>query len=288
MPRPSVQVASITKVKLMNQFEVDDLVAVEEPLEIRLGFGDLENRIETKIAVTMRTPGNDFELAVGFLFTEGIIENAQQILSIKYCTDHGKQSQYENIVRVELFPTVEFDSEKLKRNFYTTSSCGVCGKASIDAIHTVCKKANENENYNIEASLIIALPTTLRKHQNVFEHTGGLHACAIFNTKGELIIIREDVGRHNALDKLIGFSLGCNQINGSTKIETSQCILLLSGRASFELIQKAAMARIKIVCAVGAPSSLAIEVAKSFGITLVGFLRDDHFNIYTFKDRIHF
>lgn len=288
MSRPSVNVASITKVKLTNQFEVDDLVAAEEPLEIRIGSGDLDCRIESKIAVTMRTPGNDFELAIGFLFTEGIIDNVQQILSIKYCSDHGKQLQQENIVRVELLPGVELDFEKLKRNFYTTSSCGVCGKASIDAIHTVCKSKNESDELIVDSNLIFSLPNKLRVKQNVFEYTGGLHACAIFNEKGDLLIIREDVGRHNALDKLIGNSLGCIQINGSTKIDMSQCILLLSGRASFELIQKAAMAGVNVVCAVGAPSSLAIETAKSFGITLIGFLRDDHYNIYSFKGRIRF
>jgi FdhD protein len=288
MPRPSVNVALITKVKSANQLEVDDLIAVEEPLEIRLGSGELENRIETKIAVTMRTPGNDFELAVGFLFTEGIIENEKQILSVKYCNEQGKQEQLENIVRIELVPEVLLDIEILKRNFYTTSSCGVCGKASIEAIHTVSKRVSDNSILVVKSSIILSLPGKLREQQNVFEHTGGLHACALFNTNGELILIREDVGRHNALDKLIGSSLGCIKIEGSIKIDILNCILLLSGRASFELIQKAAMAGIKIVCAIGAPSSLAIETAKSFGITLIGFLRDDHYNIYSFKDRIQF
>jgi FdhD protein len=288
MPRPSVKVAFITKVKSANQFEVDDLVAFEEPLEIRLGSGELDNRIETKIAVTMRTPGNDFELAVGFLFTEGIIENEKEIISVKYCNTHGRQQQLENIVRIELVPEVVLDVEILKRNFYTTSSCGVCGKASIEAIHTVCKRVNDNSIIVIKSSIVLSLPEKLREQQNVFEHTGGLHACALFNTDGKLLLIREDVGRHNALDKLIGSSLGCIKIDGSTKIDTVNCILLLSGRASFELIQKAAMAGIKVVCAIGAPSSLAIETAKSFGITLIGFLRDNHYNIYTFKDRIQF
>lgn len=288
MPRPSVNVASITKFKKDNHFIVDDLIAVEEPLEIRLGTGEIDSRIETKVAVTMRTPGNDFELAIGFLFTEGIIDDAQKILSIKYCTENGKQLQIENIVRIELLPEVEIDFKKLQRNFYTTSSCGVCGKASIDAIHTVCNKVYNDINFSIQLSTVLSLPNNLRKQQNVFEHTGGLHACALFNKEGELLIIREDVGRHNALDKLIGSSLGCSKIEGSVNIDTANCILLLSGRASFELIQKAAMAGIKIVCAVGAPSSLAIETAKSFGITLIGFLRDDHFNIYSFSDRIQF
>jgi FdhD protein len=288
MPRPAVQTASITKLKSNNHFQIDDLVAVEEPLEIRIGSGEIDFRIETKIAVTMRTPGNDFELALGFLFTEGIIEYPEQILSIKYCTDQGKELQLENIVRVELNPDVDLDFEKLKRNFYTTSSCGVCGKASIEAIHIVCNQSNNDQDFKIDAKIITKLPEVLRQNQNVFEHTGGLHACALFNALGELQIIREDVGRHNALDKLIGSTLGSIKIKGSVKINSSQTILLLSGRASFELIQKAAMAGIKIVCAVGAPSSLAIETAKSFGITLIGFLRDDNFNIYSFNERICF
>ncbi len=258
----------------------DDLLAVEEPLEIRIGFGSENNRQQKNISVTMRTPGNDFELASGFLFTEGILKNKDDILSIKYCTDLNTFENQENIVRVELKPHVEFDLKFLERNFYTSSSCGVCGKASIDAVRTVCEINADSDNLSIQSSLIIQLPELLRKQQNVFEYTGGLHACALFDLEGKILLVREDVGRHNALDKLAGAALV------SDLLPLNKHMLLLSGRASFELIQKAAMCGIKMVCAVGAPSSLAVQMANEFGITLIGFLRNGSFNIYSKSERI--
>lgn len=284
MTKPAVAPAQIVKINKHEFLQTNDLLAVEEPLEIRIGYGPKTQREQRNISVTMRTPGHDFELALGFLFTEGIIESSQQIAQIKYCTELNTQENNENIVRVELHENVTIDFSKLQRNFYTTSSCGVCGKASIDAIKTVCQNPVPTIDFKVPQSVILSLPDQLRAQQNVFEYTGGLHACALFNIDGAIKLLREDVGRHNALDKLIG------AVVGQTKTDNlfTQTILLLSGRASFELIQKAAMAGIPIICSVGAPSSLAVATAKEFGITLIGFLRENRFNIYTNQQRISF
>jgi FdhD protein len=280
MTKPSVSPIVITKVTGSEQQQVDDLLAVEEPLEIRIGYGAVDERAQKSISVTMRTPGNDFELALGFLLTEGIIESPDQVYKIQYCTEANTLENKENIVRVELQPDVEMDFTKLQRNFYTTSSCGVCGKESIEAIKTVCRSVASSPQLVVAREVIVSLPDTLRASQNVFEHTGGLHACALFDIEGNLKLLREDVGRHNALDKLIGAAMA----NSPELLPTS--ILLLSGRASFELLQKAAMANIQLVCAVGAPSSLAVQTAQEFGITLIGFLRGERFNIYTGAERV--
>lgn len=282
MAKSAVFPVKITKVNDSMFVQTDDLLAVEEPLEIRIGFGDKDNRNQKNISVTMRTPGHDFELALGFLFTEGIIENMAQIFQIKYCTELNTQKDNQNIVRVELHENVTIDFNKIQRNFYTTSSCGVCGKASIDAIKTVCNLQETPPEFSILSNVILSLPQKLRAQQNVFEYTGGLHACALFDTEGNLILLREDVGRHNALDKLIGAVIG----NKNQELLFHKKVLLLSGRASFELIQKAAMAGIKMICAVGAPSSLAVQTAQEFGITLIGFLRENRFNIYTEPQRV--
>lgn len=282
MAKPSV--ASVSIKKFTNDYwtVADDLLASEEPLEIRLGYGPLDLREELKVSVTMRTPGNDFDLAVGFLFTEGVVSSVNDILSVKYCTDGNRKENLENIVRVELQPNVDFDTEILQRNFYTTSGCGICGKASIDAIHTVCRVEVDSTDWKVKKEVILHLSDTLRNKQQVFEFTGGIHAAALFDVFGNLIIVREDVGRHNALDKLIGHFV----LTSSSSVIPDRSVLLLSGRASFELLQKAAMAGIRIVCAVGAPSGLAVETAKAFGITLVGFLRENRFNIYANPNRI--
>lgn len=282
MSKPSVAPISIIKVNQDEQITANDLLAVEEPLEIRIGFGPKENREQRNISVTMRTPGNDFELALGFLFTEGIIQNINEIAQIKYCSELNTQQDNQNIVRVELHENIYIDFSKLQRNFYTTSSCGVCGKASIDAIKTVCNIEKEVTQKPVNQFIIKELPIKLRAQQNVFEYTGGLHACALFDLQGNLEILREDVGRHNALDKLIGALVGSK--NGTNSFQNK--MLLLSGRASFELIQKAAMAGIQVICAVGAPSSLAVQTAQEFGITLIGFLRENRFNIYCNPERI--
>ncbi|HKR04665.1 MAG TPA: formate dehydrogenase accessory sulfurtransferase FdhD [Bacteroidia bacterium] len=287
MLTPSVSPVRIKKINDSNILYADDLLAAEEPLEIRLGFGPASEREQKNISVTMRTPGNDFELALGFLFTEGIINTYQDVKHIRYCTDGNRslspgegRGEAENIVRAELNENIFPDLKKLERNFYTTSSCGVCGKASIDSIKTVCEKLISEDTLVLSSEILCRLPEELRKQQNIFEHTGGLHASALFDADGKLLFIREDIGRHNALDKLIGAALA------SGMIPLSHHILLLSGRASFELIQKAVMSGINIVAAVGAPSSLAVKLAKEFNITLIGFLRNERFNIYSGEHRI--
>lgn len=263
-----------------NRFnEVEDTLAIEEPLEITLCFNEKEEEKAQRISITMRTPGNDPELAVGFLFTEGIIKSAEEVHSISFAK--GFLGEDPNRLNVKLNKEVTFNMAKLQRNFYTTSSCGVCGKASIDAIKTTGEPAlYGKEKWQVAHAVIGSLPDKLRQAQDNFKMTGGLHASALFELNGNFIALREDVGRHNALDKLIGNALLEN------KMPLNKAILLLSGRASFELLQKSAMAGIQMVCAVGAPSSLAVETAKEFGITLVGFLKENRFNIYSVSERV--
>ncbi|MCB9251565.1 MAG: formate dehydrogenase accessory sulfurtransferase FdhD [Flavobacteriales bacterium] len=284
MDRSSVAEKEILKVKnkerqIPDAEETLDYLAVEEPLEIRLVFGPEGKRQTKSISITMRTPGNDPELGVGFLFTEGIVQNREQIKSVSHLQSLLNP---DNILIIELSEEVEMDLQKLERNFYTTSSCGVCGKASIDAVKTTDKldRTAELDSISISPEIVYGLPQTLRDKQDVFESTGGLHASALFDLSGKLIETREDVGRHNALDKLIGHFL----MSGTLPLNNH--ILILSGRASFELIQKAAMSHIKIIAAVGAPSSLAVQMAEEFGITLIGFLRNERFNIYTGSERV--
>lgn len=251
-----------------------DALAVEEPLEIRLGV----SKSHRAISITMRTPGNDAELAAGFLFTEGILQSKDQITAIKHC---GKFPNNQNTIRVDLAEDTTIDFKKLERNFYTTSSCGVCGKSSLEALNVAGAKRIENIKFPpIVAETVHELPEKLRQGQSVFDKTGGLHAAAIFDFDGNLIDLREDVGRHNALDKLIGAQFLAGQLPLADKI------LFLSGRASFELIQKAVMAQIPVICAVGAPSSLAVEAAKNFNLTLLGFVRERRFNIYCGSENI--
>jgi FdhD protein len=265
--------------------EFTDVLVVEEPLEIRLGFPDKSHRA---ISITMRTPGNDAELAAGFLLGEGIIRTAEEIENIRHCgpkmglgngTIDRVAFMRSNTIRVDLADSTSIDLKKLERHFYTTSSCGVCGKSSIDALRANTKKLTDN-NYTVSADLIRGFPQKLRLSQTVFDKTGGLHASALFTSDGELDIVREDVGRHNALDKVIGHKFLIDEIPLADRI------LLVSGRASFELVQKALMAGIPILAAVGAPSSLAIELAMEYGMTLIGFLREDRFNIYCHTERI--
>lgn len=274
---PSVKPVRIVRQINDEATEVDDLVVVEEPLEIRLGYGPENDRKQLSLSVTMRTPGKDEELTIGFLFSEGIINSKADVLSVKYCEDLGKHEQRENIMRAELGPSIELDPSVFKRNFYTTSSCGVCGKASIDQVKVHCERIGGN--IKINKRLLHQIPSKLQEAQIVFKHTGGLHASAMFDLEGNLLFFREDVGRHNALDKVLGYSV----ISGTT---LSDSLLLLSGRISFELVQKAARAGIPIIAAVGAPSSLAVELADEVGITLVGFLKKDKFNVYTHPNRL--
>ncbi len=278
---PNFTEAPVYRIKNNCQVVVEtDTLAVEEPLEIRLGFIEDKKATHKSISITMRTPGDDFELAAGFLFTEGIIKSADQISRIGYCGRPGKDGNFRNTVRVDLSSDVEIDFKRLERHFYTSSSCGVCGKTSIEALQTgVCSLA-ENTSLIFAAETIHRLPEVLRSRQNVFDRTGGLHAAALFNSAGEMESLREDVGRHNAVDKLIGTQF----LAGKTPV--SDKLLLVSGRASFELVQKALMAGIPILAAVGAPSSLAVELAREYGMTILGFVRDNRFNIYTGAERI--
>lgn len=266
---------SIHKINSGEINETEDKVAVEEPLQIQLEYSTASGRMLKNIAVTMRTPGNDEELAAGFLFTEGIIKSGEAISEIK------RSPADENIVQVILKENIIPALGNAARNFYTTSSCGICGKASIDAINTVSEFAAQKDSVIINATVLYNLQDKIKEQQQVFEDTGGIHASALFDTSGKFMTLREDVGRHNALDKIIGAALMKNEL------PLNNCMLFLSGRASFELVQKAVMAGIKVIAAVGAPSSLAVELAKENEITLIGFLKKDRFNIYSGKERIN-
>jgi FdhD protein len=280
MPANAIKYLPVIKITDGENTKITDALAIEEPLEIRLEHGPVDERKVQNVSVTMRTPGNDAELALGFLFTEGIIKQQSDTNLIEHCFIACADDK-ENVIQVSLKEDITPNLHNTERNFYTTSSCGVCGKASISAIRTVSTfNQNESVENQIDADLLYQLPSTLQKHQEVFADTGGLHASALFNAMGELLLVREDVGRHNALDKLIGEALNKNML------PLNQHILLLSGRASFELVQKAAMAGINIIAAVGAPSSLAAQLAEEFNITLIGFLRNRRFNIYTQPQRI--
>jgi len=288
---PTLQ-AFVEKVTGRASRQVLDDLAIEEPLEIQLSYGPSDSRQTRSISVTMRTPGHDFDLAAGFLMTEGVVRDANDIEQITHAghlfseteqspetMDALKPGSRQNIVRVDLASDVAVSLGTLQRNFYTTSSCGICGKASLLALQTVCPPRTVN-NFKMDAQLLCRLPGLLRASQGVFERTGGLHGAGLFDSAGNLLALREDVGRHNAVDKLIGSEFLADR----TPLRDQ--LLLLSGRASFELLQKALMGGIAMVAAVGAPSSLAVQVAKEFDITLVGFLREDHFNIYHGSERI--
>lgn len=250
----------------------EDLLVTEEPLEIRLGHGPEDDRLETRLSVTMRTPGHDEELALGFLFTEGILPDPAHALRIAHC-QNVKDEERGNVVRVELRPDVEVDPALWQRNFYTTSSCGVCGKSSIEAVWTKCIRPLEPWG-PVDPAIITVLPDRMRTAQTVFRNTGGIHAAALFDRSGELLLIREDIGRHNAVDKVIGAAL-------KARWTLNDRLLLVSGRAGFELVQKCVMAGIPLMAAVGAPSSIAVRLARDHGLTLIGFLRGDRFNSYT-------
>ncbi|MBT8088547.1 MAG: formate dehydrogenase accessory sulfurtransferase FdhD [Gammaproteobacteria bacterium] len=259
---------------------LDDHVAVEEPLEIRLGFENPAGRTEQSVSITMRTPGHDAELATGFLFCEAIIRDAADIALVKACGAPAPDSGNHNVIRVELESGVDVDLQRLQRHFYTTSSCGVCGKTSLDALHVVGAKVQPMTGVRFSSDVITAMPAKLRKLQQTFAATGGLHAAAAFNAAGEIVACHEDVGRHNAVDKVIGALLT------SDALPAADLGLIVSGRASFELMQKAVMAGMPLLAAVGAPSSLAVTLAREFNVTLVGFLRGDTFNLYAAGERV--
>ncbi|MGH7773497.1 MAG: formate dehydrogenase accessory sulfurtransferase FdhD [Candidatus Binatia bacterium] len=265
MPVPTFISGEIARADADKVLSDEDRIAVEEPLEIRLG--------RSPIAVTMRTPGHDQELAAGFFFTEGIVRSPNDIATIT-----GPIRDLPNVVSVKLRRGLGFDRSRLKRHFYTTSSCGVCGKTTLQAIRVKAKPISSA--FSVPLGLLYSLPGRLREEQETFEETGGLHAAAVFDEKGELLYLREDVGRHNAVDKVIGAALL------EKKIPLDRHLLMVSGRASFEIMQKALIARIPIVAAVSAPSSLAVALAREFKMTLVGFLRGRTCNVYAGRERI--
>jgi len=271
------KIVPIVRCDNLSSVQVQDVVAVEEPLEIRLRYEHLKRTITKSISITMRTPGHDIELAIGFLFTEGIISCSSDVTSVE--TAGGRNG---NVVIVSISSDLSDKLKKLDRHFYTSSSCGVCGKASIEALDTVCDYQDVKDDVTVTASVLYQLPSVLREKQEVFDKTGGLHGCALFDISGVFIELMEDVGRHNALDKLIG-----NFVNRG-KVPLTNYVLLLSGRTSFELVQKSIMAGIKVIASVGAPSSLAVELANEWGVTLVCFLRDQRFNVYSGAHRIIF
>ena len=270
----------ILKVTAGGVEHAEDLVAAEEPLALRLGYSTPHGREQRELAVTMRTPGNDLELALGFLFTEGIVRSAAEVHSLRHCTQAEAAGHEGNVVKIELAEGVPVSSSVFQRNTFMSSSCGVCGKASIEAVRVHVPVSDAPEVAVFDASLLHTFPGALSAHQRVFGVTGGIHAAALFDLGGALLAVREDVGRHNAVDKLIGHALLQNWL------PLHERILFLSGRASFELVQKAALAGLRVVCAVGAPSSLAVRCALEFGITLVGFLRQQRFNVYSGEHRM--
>lgn len=259
---------------------IDDFVSVEEPLEIRLVYGPPEDRQKKSVSITMRTPGDDENLAMGFLKNEGIIRDVKDVLKCAFQTFH-KGELNPNIITVHLHPEVNLHTFSLERNFYTTSSCGLCGKASIEAVQNIGIPHLQVIPAVIDISMLLSLPDKIKEYQLNFAATGGLHAAALFDAKGKMLHVAEDVGRHNAMDKLSGWIIKHN-----SHLDLSHNILVLSGRTSFELIQKAAFTGIPIVCAVGAPSSLAIETAEAANITLTGFTKTSGANIYSHAERI--
>lgn len=271
--------AEIVKVQGQQRSHLQDFVVAEEPLEIRLGFLKNGTRQQKSISVTMRTPGHDEELALGFLFTEGIIGSAAQVAGFSRPPVRWKQAK-ENVLVVELADGVSVDFGRLERHFYTSSSCGVCGKASIEAIRVQGRFELPEPLPTFEAEVLHKLPELLASRQSIFDCTGGLHGAALFDATGQLLLSREDVGRHNALDKLIGTALQ------QDLLPLSNSLVLVSGRAGFELVQKSVLAGAAALAAVGAPTSLSVELAEEAGMTLVGFLRNGQFNIYACPERI--
>lgn len=278
-PRGMTRRARVLRVRNTGWEWADDVVTVEEPLEIRLLRTDGRRLVTSRLSVTMRTPGDDFDLALGFLFTEGIVPGPDAVQEVTYCAAASRDERY-NVVSVYLRPWVRVDTERLARHFYSTSSCGTCGKASLEAVRVRGCRHLEEGCPRVPAELIRGLPSALRSAQRVFRRTGGLHAAGLFRPDGTLVAVREDVGRHNAVDKLVGAQLK------ERRLPLSDTIMAVSGRAGFEIVQKALVAGIPVVVAVGAPSSLAVELAREFGMTLAGFTRPTGFNVYADAGRV--
>ena len=277
-PKPrSIDVTQVTEWQDGQVRRAQDYLVAEEPLEIRIG--------RTPLSVTMRTPGHDLELTAGFLFTEGLIKKREQIASLEYVQAGSKtkskaRQASSNVVRVGL-KGASLKPEQLRRNFFTSSSCGVCGKASIDAVMARGIR-RPNPDFSLDPAILCTFPDTLKAAQSIFDRTGGLHAAGLFDPHGKLIVLREDVGRHNAVDKVIGWAL----LSGQIRLPLSDYALMVSGRGGFEIIQKALLAGVPLVASVSAPSSLAVTLARKSGMTLVGFLRGRRFLVYSGEERL--
>jgi FdhD protein len=278
VPGRATQRARVTRWRAGSTSQEQDVLAAEEPLEIRVRPWTSDgSRPAEPLAVTMRTPGDDFPLVAGFLHGEGVLRQAEDVAEMTYC--RGEAQQEYNVVEARLAPGVSFDLDALRRNVYTTSACGVCGAASLEALEArSCEPVADGPV--VDARLLASLPARLLEVQGVFERTGGLHAAGLFTPEGERRYVMEDVGRHNALDKVVGQALL------DRALPARRSVVVVSGRASFELVQKAIVAGIPILVAVGAPSSLAVELAQRFGLTLVGFTREDAFNVYARPERV--
>jgi FdhD protein len=267
----SVDVTQVTEWDDGKSHRKEDYLAAEEPLEIRVG--------DTPLSVTMRTPGHDLELAAGFLFTEGLVQRRAQILALEELESMAADENRGNVVSAKLAADAEYDSEQMRRNFFAASSCGICGKASIDSIRARALSA-PNPDFRFDSEILVRLPETLRESQAVFGRTGGLHAAALFDAAGKLLVLREDIGRHNAVDKVIGWALL------EDRVPLGETLLVVSGRGGFEIVQKAIMAGLPVVASVSAPSSLAVRLAREMGQTLIGFLRGRRFVVYSGDLRI--
>ena len=270
----------VLKYRSNNTNEINDSISIEEPLEITIKFKEKETWTENTISITMRTPGNDEDLVRGFLFNERIIEKIEYIDKIESVGEIVGQYNLKNKIIATINNSENVDIDKIKRNFLTNSSCGVCGKTSLDSLEIIKKDKILKSQPKINHEIIMKSPTTLRENQSEFSKTGGIHASGLFSDKGDVVAIKEDVGRHNALDKLIGYVLEKKLLNPSNQF------LTCSGRLNFELVQKALMSNIGVLIGVGAPTSLAIDLANKFDMTLVGFVKQDSFNIYSNKERI--
>ena len=264
-----------------NKFEkIDDLISIEEPLEISIKYKDQNELVTNSLSITMRTPGHDEDLVRGFLFNEQIIQNLNEIESIESNGEKVGQYKIKNKILITLNNSKNINISKIKRDFLTNSSCGVCGKSSLDSLEIIKKEKTSNTEPKLSKEIIIKSPSTLRQNQSEFSKTGGIHASGLFSSDGKLISLREDVGRHNALDKMIGNALNKNQIDPKDQFITC------SGRLNFELVQKVLMTNIGLMIGVGAPTSLAIDLANRFDMTLIGFVKEDSFNIYTNNQKV--
>ncbi len=280
MPQTPVIPVSLHAYQASQLASRPDLLAVEEPLEIRIKYGPASQRQGHTFLTTMRTPGHDEELALGLLYAEGIIQRKEDIREVYHCPEVEKPDAYGNVLILSLAPELTLDPQKLQLDRFSSAACGVCGRNQIEDLKAILPPQNMNEGAHFRAEVIRQIPQKLDEAQTIFQHTGGIHAAALFDSEGTIIRTREDIGRHNALDKLIGRSLLEQQL------PLAAFGLLLSGRVGFELVQKAIRARITCIAAVGAPSSLAFQLCQSYGITLIGFLKEDRFNIYTHPEKI--